>query len=103
MQVVIDFIESGATVYYIARNKNLKLENIGANYLKCDLSIEKQIKKCFDLLDKIDFLINVAAINFCKKLEDINSNEWDSVLNVNLKSFYLTSRLAINKMKLNNF
>lgn len=102
-QIVLDFLMAGANVYYISRNESTDLLKKGANHLKCNLESETEIKACFQKLISIDFLINVAAINFCKPISKIDSKEWDKVLNVNLRSFYLTSKLAVEKMSQNNF
>ena len=38
--------------------------------------------------DEIDILINNAAINHCKRIQDISMEEWQHVLNTNLTSFF---------------
>jgi 3-oxoacyl-[acyl-carrier protein] reductase len=45
------------------------------------------------------FLINVAGINFCKKIEDISFEEWNNVLNTNLRSFFYIIKKSIPLMK----
>jgi 3-oxoacyl-[acyl-carrier protein] reductase len=97
-QVVQDLLRSGAEVFYISREKDPTSE---ATHLKCDLLEEHQIYNAFSMITNLDFLINVAAINFCKKIEDIEIDEWDRVLATNLRSFYLTCKLAVEKMKPN--
>ena len=97
-QVVQDLLRSGAEVFYISREKDPTSE---ATHLKCDLLEEHQIYNAFSMITNLDFLINVAAINFCKKIEDIEVDEWDRVLATNLRSFYLTCKLAVEKMKPN--
>ena len=47
----------------------------------------------------LDFLINVAGINYCKKHDSISYDEFNEVLRVNLSSFFLTCALAIKRMK----
>ena len=59
----------------------------------------KSIDIFFEPLSNIDFLINVAGINFCKKIEDIEFDEWDAVLNTNLRSFYYLIKKSIPLMK----
>ena len=53
--------------------------------------------------EKIDFLINVAGTNLCVPMEEIKPEEWDRVMDINLKSFYLLSQSVLEIMKKNNF
>lgn len=85
--VVDTFNKLGATVYEISRSNGV------------DISDKKSIDTFFDSLTSVDFLINVAAINYCKKIEDIEMDEWDSVLNTNLRSFYYLIKKCIPLMK----
>ena len=45
----------------------------------------------------VDILINSAAINFTKKIEEINLEEWDKVLDLNLRSVFHICKLALSK------
>jgi 3-oxoacyl-[acyl-carrier protein] reductase len=100
LEVVNQFISAGATTFCVSRT-NPKIK--GCYFIKCDISDENSINESFKSLKDIDFLINVAGTNLCRPIEDINSSEWDRVLNTNLKSFYLISKKVINIMKSNNF
>ncbi len=96
-QVCEDFLETNAHVVYLSRNINEQLKK--ATHIKCDLRNETEVQRAFAKIGTIDFLVNVAAINHCKKIENISTEEWDDVLSVNLRSFFLISKLAIEKMK----
>ena len=85
--VVEKFIDSNANVYYVSRRENKDIGN-NANYLKCNIEQKKDIDRVFNILPKLDFLVNVAAINYCKKINDIEFEEWDEVININLRSYY---------------
>ena len=50
-------------------------------------------------LDKIDFLINVAAINYTKNIEEISLEEWKKVIDTNLTSYFYITKECLNKMK----
>ena len=63
-----------------------------------DVTDEKQITNFLNQFEKIDILINVAAINYCKTIESIEISEWDEVLATNLRSVYLTIKHSIPKM-----
>ena len=102
-RVCIDLLNSGAKVFYVSRNRSQDLDSLGAKHLKCDLRNELAIKSCFDKLPSLDFLVNCAAINHCKKIEKISSQEWDDVLAVNLRAYFITCKEAVEKMKKANF
>ena len=60
---------------------------------QCDVSNPENIKNTLGLLrqerQSIDILINNAGILDNKPIEELKPEEWDRVLNVNLKSIYL--------------
>lgn len=85
--VVNRFEELGATVIRVSRTDGV------------DISDKDSIDTLFKSLTNIDFLINVAGINHCKKIEDIEIEEWDSVLDTNLRSFYYIIKKSIPLMK----
>ena len=97
-QICRDFQHAGASVIYLSRNSSSSLD--GVQHISCDLRQEDQVAIAFDSIKSIDFLINVAAINYCKRIDNISVDEWDDVIAVNLRSYYLTSKFAIEKMKL---
>ena len=73
--IVNAFNDLGAVVYSLSRDN-------------CDITNKKDINKIFDNLDKVDILINNAAINYCKPIEEISLNEWNSVIDTNLTSYF---------------
>lgn len=44
---------------------------------------------------RLDLLVNCAGRQIIKRLEDLTPEEWDTVLDVNLKGIYLCSRAAM--------
>jgi len=82
-----------------------KFEELGAKVIRVsrtegvDISDKNSIDSFFESNKDIDFLINVAGINFCKKIEDIEMDEWDSVIDTNLRSFYYLIKKSIPLMK----
>ena len=79
--VVVGFTKSGANV-------------IELDSSNCDLKYKEDIDTFVDRLSSVDILVNVAAINYTKKIEDITFQEWDEVLNINLRGyFYMTKRV----------
>tara|TARA_A100001201_G_scaffold20338_2_gene22761 strand:+ start:249 stop:929 length:681 start_codon:yes stop_codon:yes gene_type:complete len=79
--VVVGFTKSGANV-------------IELDSSNCDLKYKEDIDTFVDRLSSVDILVNVAAINYTKKIEDITFQEWDEVLNINLRGiFYITKKV----------
>tara|TARA_R100000315_G_C5223230_1_gene134769 strand:+ start:157 stop:834 length:678 start_codon:yes stop_codon:yes gene_type:complete len=70
---------------------------IGLESKYCDLRYKEEIDTFSANLPPIDIMINVAAINYARKLEEITWNEWTDVMNVNLRGiFYLTSDVLMD-------
>ena len=72
--VVEKFSSAGADVF-------------GINSSNCDISNKEEIDTYFEDLESVDILVNVAAINYAKKIENISFEEWDEVLNTNLRNY----------------
>ena len=96
--VVIDRDDIGgnATVDMILK------ANGKAIFSKCDVGIEDQIKATVDLAlttwQRIDVLVNNAAMMTFKKITDLSSDEWDMVMRVNLRSVFLFCKYCIPHM-----
>lgn len=85
--VVVKMLKaSGAETFIASRSYGVDMKN------------EEEIVDFLGKFQKIDILINVAAINYCKTVENIDAAEWDEVLSTNLRSFYLTIKHSIPKM-----
>mgnify|MGYP003128446352 FL=1 len=70
----------------------------GINTSNCDISKKEDIDKWFADFESIDILVNVAAINYCKKIEDIDFDEWTKVLDVNLRGYYYVIKKTLEIM-----
>lgn len=99
--VVKELSENGANVFYASRNPN-KLVKKNIHYLKIDVQNKKEIEMLFKKIftkKKLDILVNATGINFAKKNEKISMQEWENVIDVNLSSYFLTCKLALQVMK----
>ena len=91
-------------------NKEFLLKNRNCHFKKVDLTNFKKIKKCIDDFYKkqksIDYLINTTGVLWFNKdvsAVDINSDIWDKVFEINLKSMMYLSKIVVPLMKKNKF
>ena len=75
---------------------------IKAMGIKLDVSKSEEVKKVFEDIRKefnrIDILVNNAGITKDGLLLRMKEEDWDSVMDINLKSVFLCSREAIREM-----
>lgn len=103
------FLDLSANVFLIDINKkniNKTIKKINHKKIRSfnfDITLEKDVKKFYKKMTqdnlKIDHLINnagVATLNLCK---DLSVEEWDLVMNVNLKGMFLMTKHAIPLLK----
>jgi NAD(P)-dependent dehydrogenase (short-subunit alcohol dehydrogenase family) len=71
-------------------------------FIKCDVSKSSEVAIAFDrIADKfggVDYLVNNAGIQRYSTVTETSDEEWDLVMNVNLKSAFLCARSAIPLM-----
>src|SRR6478672_7751875 len=93
--VVIDRDENGGTETVDLIRKS----NGQAIFSKCDVGKEDEIKAsvqlALDTWQRIDVVVNNAAMMTFKKIIDLTSEEWDTVMNVNLRSVFLFCKYTI--------
>ena len=65
----------------------------------CDVADEKQVEKTFKDIGPVDILVNNAGIAVRKQSLDITVEEWDKVINTNVRGVFLCSRVAARGMK----
>jgi len=74
-----------------------------ATFVKTDISrpeeIEELIRQSAELYGCIDILINNAGISKWKSPYEITVEEWDEIINTNLRSVFLCSREAAKVMR----
>ena len=61
-------------------------------------SIATMVDKVMKQFGKIDILVNNAAVMIRKPLEDFEENEWDTILNTNLRGLFLCCQLVGREM-----
>lgn len=65
----------------------------------CDVSDEKQVAKAFGRLDRLDALINCAAVLIKRPLVELTAEEWDVQLGAGLRGAFLCTREAFRLMQ----
>ena len=75
-------------------------------FIHCDVSKEDEVKTAFRKIEKklgaVEILVNNAGIQRYSTVTETSEEEWDLVMNVNLKSAFLCSKYAIPMMVNNN-
>ncbi len=101
------FLEKGYTVFahYFRSDDNLRaLNHEKLEMIQSDLSqsenVEKVFSQCMDKCKKLDVLFNNAGtMSISESIESIKEEDFDYVLNVNLKASFLLSQFALKHMK----
>ena len=77
-------------------------DKIGGYFIHTDVSNEKSVNNLFesikDKFNRLDILVNNAGVLKDNTLKKLSSNDFDSVINVNLKGTYLCGRKAADLM-----
>jgi len=73
-----------------------------AIFIECDISRVKDVREpvadTLEAFGRIDVLVNNAGVNFAKPFEQTEPEDWDRVVNTDLRGTYLCSRFAIPHM-----
>jgi NAD(P)-dependent dehydrogenase (short-subunit alcohol dehydrogenase family) len=71
--------------------------------LQCDVAIEAQVieatEKVWQRYNSVHYLVNNAGIQRYGTVVDTTADEWDKVMNVNLKSYFLCAKYFIPLMQ----
>jgi len=78
-------------------------KNFGdAIFIKCDISKEDDINSLFkaamEKYGTVDILINNAGVNFVKDFTSITVEDWDKVINTDLRGTFICSKNAVDSM-----
>ena len=61
-------------------------------------SVERMVEKAGERFGRIDILVNNAGVIIRKKAIDISEEEWDQVMDVNLRGVFFTSQTVAREM-----
>ncbi len=80
----------------------IKKQKGEAVFVKTDVSsakdIDNMVRICIETFGRVDILVNNAGIFKTAKLHETNEDDWDKVIDVNLKSVFLGSKRVIPEM-----
>ncbi|MGE5683378.1 MAG: SDR family oxidoreductase [Bacillota bacterium] len=109
--IAFALVKEGVNVVIASRRKNLldqaadELNTSGpgkAIAVECDLrnteSIKNLVKAAGEKFSSIDYLINNSGLGVQKKIMDCTEEEWDLVLDTNLKGAFLLTREVLPEM-----
>ena len=88
-----------------AKKASLEIQKLGVKSISipCDVSKKNEVDNLIDSTIKefghVDILVNNAGIYPYKPFLEMSENDWDKVLDVNLKSVFLCSQSAAKVMK----
>ena len=82
----------------IRKDFGVKVLEVGVD-VRQENQIEAMVKKTLDPFGRVDVLVNNAGMNIRKFPQDLLRAEYDEVLEVNLRSAYLTSKYVYPAMK----
>jgi NAD(P)-dependent dehydrogenase (short-subunit alcohol dehydrogenase family) len=72
-------------------------------FIKTDISKEEEVKHLFELSKKkygcLDIVVNTAKVFIYKSAEETTNNEWDVLVDVNLKGLFFLSKLSLPLLK----
>lgn len=74
----------------------------GVTKIKCNLENEEDILNLFKTIGNIDILVNNAGISLIKQINDTTAEEYDKIMSVNARSYFLCSREAVKLMLKNH-
>lgn len=70
-----------------------------ASLVSMDVSSRNSVKTCFDQMGACDIVINNAGITVTRALLDQSEEDWDSVIDTNLKGCWLVATEAARHMR----
>ncbi len=101
------FADEGASVVIVSRTeasglamvKEIKDKGGRAIYIQTDISksdqVQDMINRTIKEFGKLDILVNNAGYHISKGVEELSEEEWDFLIDTNLRSVFLCSKYAV--------
>ena len=99
---VLELCKEGAHTVIASRNGNegaqfvdeLTAQGFKASYVQADVGTMTDIKKMVEEVvaknGQIDILVNCAGVNIRKPIEEYNEEDWDYMVNINMRGTFFT-------------
>jgi len=109
-EIALKFAQEGATVIIsdisqeacLATAEELKKQGYSADAVACNVTngqaVQEMVDKILDNHNRIDILVNNAGITKDNLLIRMSEEEWDAVLNVNLKGAFICTKAVVRSM-----
>jgi len=87
-----------------AKNTAQEIEALGKRSLpiEADVSVKKDVNRmvehALNVFGKIDILVNNAGVIVRKPVEELSEEEWDRIIDINLKGVFLCSKMVATDM-----
>lgn len=87
--------------------QEIKAQGGKALGLVVDISLRAQVERAFTTINaewgRTDILVNNAGVVYPATLDKVQDDDWDKVINVNLKGTFFCTRAALPAMKQNRY
>ena len=91
-------LENGAEVFGISLDR-IETQYPGLTQMTCDLADAGQIATVFAEIARtapyLDYVVNVAGIDPKYPIDDVTPDQWDSLVDLNLKAYYFVIKNAL--------
>jgi len=116
-EIALTLVENGANIVVVDINPvtleafelEMREKNREAEFLCCQADVSKvddidsAVEKATKKYGGIDILINNAGILHSTPIEDITEEEWDRIIDINLKSYFFAAQKVLPGMKKKNW
>lgn len=96
------FHESGWLVVGVDRKPNQKIDFL-THYLQADASKPDEIWKAIQYVEsnigRLDAIVNNAAIQFSKPMMEMTLEEWDEIMNVNVRAAFIFTQASFKLLQ----
>lgn len=111
LAMALGLAQAGANIAIAARNMDktaaalaaIQAAGVKAEGIQVDVTqeaeIQQMVTQTIDALGRVDILINNAGITMRKEPQDLSADEWDQVLDVNLRAAFLASKAVYPHLK----
>jgi NAD(P)-dependent dehydrogenase (short-subunit alcohol dehydrogenase family) len=89
--------EAGDEAARLIRSKGLSAKSIPVDVTRRS-SVEELVSRTIAEFGQIDILVNCAGVILRKPIEEITDEEWNSIMDVNLRGVFLCSQIAGRQM-----